>query len=103
MDGYLLVSGSEDGMVRVWDTRTRNIFRVFRHAKGIKCTWALPPNFNQFFPMFPILVQSNLAIGYEYVLCKLWKLLCYNWSNSKKHVVLDCCIQNMASEGLVPE
>ncbi|XP_027093048.2 protein ROOT INITIATION DEFECTIVE 3 isoform X1 [Coffea arabica] len=34
MDGYLLVSGSEDGMVRVWDTRTRNIFRVFRHAKG---------------------------------------------------------------------
>ncbi|KAL3514483.1 hypothetical protein ACH5RR_027200 [Cinchona calisaya] len=34
MDGYLLVSGSEDGMVRVWDTKTRNITRVFRHAKG---------------------------------------------------------------------
>ncbi|KAL8513870.1 hypothetical protein ACS0TY_013112 [Phlomoides rotata] len=33
-DGYLLVSGSEDGMVRVWDTRTRNITRVFRHTKG---------------------------------------------------------------------
>lgn len=34
-DGYLLVSGSEDGMVRVWDTRTRNITRVFRHTKGM--------------------------------------------------------------------
>ncbi|XP_042056724.1 protein ROOT INITIATION DEFECTIVE 3-like [Salvia splendens] len=33
-DGFLLVSGSEDGMIRVWDTRTRNIIRVFRHAKG---------------------------------------------------------------------
>ncbi|KAJ9674385.1 hypothetical protein PVL29_023753 [Vitis rotundifolia] len=34
MDGILLVSGSEDGMVRVWDTKTRNIFRIFKHAKG---------------------------------------------------------------------
>ncbi|KAL0325584.1 UNVERIFIED_CONTAM: protein ROOT INITIATION defective [Sesamum radiatum] len=33
-DGFLLVSGSEDGMIRVWDTRTRNIIRVFRHTKG---------------------------------------------------------------------
>ncbi|KAL0360843.1 UNVERIFIED_CONTAM: protein ROOT INITIATION defective [Sesamum radiatum] len=33
-DGFLLVSGSEDGMIRVWDTRTRNIVRVFRHTKG---------------------------------------------------------------------
>lgn len=33
-DGILLVSGSEDGMVRVWDTKTRNIFRIFKHAKG---------------------------------------------------------------------
>ncbi|KAL1546951.1 protein ROOT INITIATION DEFECTIVE 3-like [Salvia divinorum] len=33
-DGFLLVSGSEDGMIRVWDTRTRNIIRIFRHAKG---------------------------------------------------------------------
>lgn len=34
MDGYLLVSGSEDGLVRVWETKSRNITRVFRHAKG---------------------------------------------------------------------
>ncbi|KAI5656232.1 hypothetical protein M9H77_25025 [Catharanthus roseus] len=33
-EGFLLASGAEDGMVRVWDTRTRNITRVFRHAKG---------------------------------------------------------------------
>ncbi|KAL6317298.1 hypothetical protein AAG906_030051 [Vitis piasezkii] len=33
-DGILLVSGSEDGMIRVWDTKTRNIFRIFKHAKG---------------------------------------------------------------------
>lgn len=33
-DGSLLVSGSEDGMIRVWDTERRNITRVFRHAKG---------------------------------------------------------------------
>ncbi|KAL0360839.1 UNVERIFIED_CONTAM: protein ROOT INITIATION defective [Sesamum radiatum] len=33
-DGFLLVSGSEDGMIRVWDTRTRNVIRVFRHTKG---------------------------------------------------------------------
>ncbi|KAJ7958170.1 protein ROOT INITIATION DEFECTIVE 3-like [Quillaja saponaria] len=30
----LLLSGSEDGMIRVWDTRTHNIVRVLRHAKG---------------------------------------------------------------------
>lgn len=34
MDGFQLVVGSEDGMVRVWDTKTRNIIRVFKHAKG---------------------------------------------------------------------
>ncbi|XP_027351601.1 protein ROOT INITIATION DEFECTIVE 3 [Abrus precatorius] len=32
--GNLLISGSEDGMVRVWNTRTRNIVRMFRHVKG---------------------------------------------------------------------
>ncbi|XP_061344282.1 protein ROOT INITIATION DEFECTIVE 3-like isoform X2 [Gastrolobium bilobum] len=32
--GNLLISGSEDGMVRVWDVRTRNIVRMFKHAKG---------------------------------------------------------------------
>lgn len=34
VDGFLLVSGSEDGMVRVWDTKTHNIIRIFKHAKG---------------------------------------------------------------------
>ncbi|KAI3506112.1 hypothetical protein L1887_28468 [Cichorium endivia] len=34
LDGFQLVAGSEDGMVRVWDTKTRNIIRVFKHAKG---------------------------------------------------------------------
>ncbi|EOY14428.1 WD-repeat protein, putative isoform 3, partial [Theobroma cacao] len=29
----LLLSGSEDGMVRVWDVKTQNIIRMFRHAK----------------------------------------------------------------------
>ncbi|KAA8528526.1 hypothetical protein F0562_035881 [Nyssa sinensis] len=33
-DGISLVSGSEDGMVRVWDTITHNIIRIFKHAKG---------------------------------------------------------------------
>ncbi|TKY65025.1 ROOT INITIATION DEFECTIVE 3 protein [Spatholobus suberectus] len=30
----LLISGSEDGTVRVWNARTRNIVRMFKHAKG---------------------------------------------------------------------
>ncbi|GKB36258.1 protein root initiation defective 3 [Tanacetum coccineum] len=34
LDGYQLVAGSEDGMVRVWDTKTHNMIRVFKHAKG---------------------------------------------------------------------
>lgn len=34
--GNLLISGSEDGAIRVWDTRTNNIIRVFRHSKGTK-------------------------------------------------------------------
>ncbi|KAI8549932.1 hypothetical protein RHMOL_Rhmol06G0063600 [Rhododendron molle] len=33
-DGVLLVSGYEDGMVRVWDTKTHNIVRIFKHGKG---------------------------------------------------------------------
>lgn len=32
--GNLLISGSEDGIVRVWDAKTHNIVRVFKHAKG---------------------------------------------------------------------
>ncbi|WOL13512.1 hypothetical protein Cni_G22282 [Canna indica] len=34
MDGVTLVSGSEDGFVRVWDTRTKHVTRVLKHAKG---------------------------------------------------------------------
>ncbi|CAO2822018.1 unnamed protein product [Amaranthus hypochondriacus] len=33
-DGISLVSGSEDGKIRIWDTRSRNIVRMFRHSKG---------------------------------------------------------------------
>ncbi|XP_043711477.1 protein ROOT INITIATION DEFECTIVE 3 [Telopea speciosissima] len=33
-NGTLLVSGSEDGLIRVWDTKTQNIVRIFKHAKG---------------------------------------------------------------------
>lgn len=35
LDGIQLVAGSEDGMVRVWDTKTHNIIRVLKHAKGM--------------------------------------------------------------------
>lgn len=34
VNGHHLVSGSEDGMIRVWDTRSRNIIRILKHAKG---------------------------------------------------------------------
>ncbi|XP_054819626.1 protein ROOT INITIATION DEFECTIVE 3 isoform X2 [Prosopis cineraria] len=30
----LLISGSEDGTIRVWNARTHNIVRTFKHAKG---------------------------------------------------------------------
>ncbi|MBA0777101.1 hypothetical protein Gotri_005161, partial [Gossypium trilobum] len=33
-EGNLLLSGSEDGMIRVWDVKTQNITRMFRHSKG---------------------------------------------------------------------
>lgn len=33
-EGNLLFSGSEDGMIRVWDVKTQNITRMFRHSKG---------------------------------------------------------------------
>ncbi|KAG2663648.1 hypothetical protein I3760_16G042900 [Carya illinoinensis] len=32
--GNLLISGSEDGIVRLWDAKTHNIVRIFKHAKG---------------------------------------------------------------------
>ncbi|KAI4339839.1 hypothetical protein MLD38_024736 [Melastoma candidum] len=34
MDGNLLVSGSEDGLVKVWDVRSGAIVRMLRHSKG---------------------------------------------------------------------
>ncbi|PQQ15604.1 protein ROOT INITIATION DEFECTIVE 3 [Prunus yedoensis var. nudiflora] len=34
ISGNCLISGSEDGMVRVWDAKSHNIVRVFKHAKG---------------------------------------------------------------------
>jgi len=34
MDGVTLVSGSEDGMVRVWDTKSQHVTRVLKHGKG---------------------------------------------------------------------
>lgn len=34
ISGNYLISGSEDGVVRVWDAKTLNIVRVLKHAKG---------------------------------------------------------------------
>lgn len=36
MDGFTLVSGSEDGMVRVWDTKSQHVTRVLKHGKGAR-------------------------------------------------------------------
>lgn len=33
-DGISLVSGSEDGLIRIWDTRNHNIVRMLRYPKG---------------------------------------------------------------------
>uniref|UniRef100_A0A0E0LJK7 Uncharacterized protein n=1 Tax=Oryza punctata TaxID=4537 RepID=A0A0E0LJK7_ORYPU len=33
-DGHVLISGSEDGNVRVWDTRTQQVIRKFKHSQG---------------------------------------------------------------------
>ncbi|XP_015572519.2 protein ROOT INITIATION DEFECTIVE 3 isoform X1 [Ricinus communis] len=33
-NGNLLLAGSEDGIIRVWDPRSHNIVRTFKHAKG---------------------------------------------------------------------
>ncbi|XP_042373621.1 protein ROOT INITIATION DEFECTIVE 3-like [Zingiber officinale] len=33
-DGFSLVSGSEDGFVRIWNTITKQFTRVFKHGKG---------------------------------------------------------------------
>ncbi|XP_008378033.1 protein ROOT INITIATION DEFECTIVE 3-like isoform X1 [Malus domestica] len=34
ISGNHLISGSEDGMVRIWDAITHNIVRMFKHANG---------------------------------------------------------------------
>jgi len=36
-DGISLASGSEDGLIRIWDTGTRNIVRMLKHGKGMFC------------------------------------------------------------------
>ncbi|GAV72613.1 WD40 domain-containing protein [Cephalotus follicularis] len=33
-EGNLLLSGSEDGMIRIWDPKSHNIIRMLKHAKG---------------------------------------------------------------------
>lgn len=33
-DGTTLVSGSEDGIIRIWDIMTQHVVRVLKHAKG---------------------------------------------------------------------
>ncbi|KAK9165283.1 hypothetical protein Scep_000474 [Stephania cephalantha] len=33
-DGSLLVSGLEDGTIRIWDTKTHQIIRLLKHSKG---------------------------------------------------------------------
>ncbi|CAL9754428.1 unnamed protein product, partial [Musa acuminata subsp. burmannicoides] len=37
-DGVTLVSGIEDGIVRVWDTKTKHVTRVLKHVKGTSIT-----------------------------------------------------------------
>ncbi|OVA02273.1 WD40 repeat [Macleaya cordata] len=34
MDGVKLVSGLEDGTIRIWNTKSQQIVRMFKHAKG---------------------------------------------------------------------
>lgn len=34
MDGVSLVSGSEDGTARLWDTVSRQVVRTYTHSKG---------------------------------------------------------------------
>ncbi|KAJ6826824.1 protein ROOT INITIATION DEFECTIVE 3 isoform X1 [Iris pallida] len=33
-DGVTLLSGSEDGLVRVWDTKSQHVIRLLKHGKG---------------------------------------------------------------------
>lgn len=58
--GNLLISGSEDGMVRVWNLRTRNIVRMFRHAKGIVKCYEIWPACGLFIYLF-IYLQNRLS------------------------------------------
>ncbi|KAI8018669.1 Protein ROOT INITIATION DEFECTIVE 3 [Camellia lanceoleosa] len=59
-DGVLLVSSYEDGMVRVWDTKTHNIIRVLKHAKGVFC-WFLNHNLNS--PKFQSSIFGTVVPG----------------------------------------
>lgn len=53
-DGISLLSGSEDGTIRVWSTKSRHVLRVFKHAKGVFlfCYFEL---FVSHYPLFYIL------------------------------------------------
>ncbi|KAG8046916.1 hypothetical protein GUJ93_ZPchr0008g13701 [Zizania palustris] len=42
-DGLVLISGSEDGNVRVWDTRSQQVIRKFKHSQGSYVMFTLNP------------------------------------------------------------
>ncbi|KAJ8763273.1 hypothetical protein K2173_026174 [Erythroxylum novogranatense] len=55
--GNLLLSGSEDGTVRVWDPKTHNTIRIFKHAKG-------PVN-NIYVVKRPLYPNSRFSLGFQ--------------------------------------
>eukprot|EP01018_Ginkgo_biloba_P003054 Gb_20348 [translate_table: standard] len=52
MDGVSLISASEDCTIRLWDTRSNHVLRIFNHSRGpISSILLLPPQ--------PLLQTSN--------------------------------------------
>uniref|UniRef100_A0A0E0EAD1 Uncharacterized protein n=1 Tax=Oryza meridionalis TaxID=40149 RepID=A0A0E0EAD1_9ORYZ len=45
-DGLILISGSEDGNVRVWDTRTQQVIRKFKHSQVTNVLLVTPKRVN---------------------------------------------------------